>query len=70
LRWFGRGDAFDLLSGAGLVDVEVRPSYWSAPSRERLVRLLGRTFLRDYLAAQFLATGSVPQPGTGSSAVT
>jgi hypothetical protein len=60
IRWFGARDAADLLAGAGLTSVVVRPNYWALKRWLFLVRALGRTPIRDFLGGQHLATGIVP----------
>jgi 2-polyprenyl-3-methyl-5-hydroxy-6-metoxy-1,4-benzoquinol methylase len=63
LRWFGPKDAAELLSGAGLTAVVVRPQYWALMRWLPLVKALARTPVGDFLAAQHLATGlAIPSP--------
>lgn len=59
LRWFGTGDAYELLEGAGLASVAVHPHYWTRASRMPFVRALARTPVSDFLPGQHLATGVV-----------
>jgi hypothetical protein len=63
LRWFGPGDARELLAGAGLVEVEDHPKYWSGGWRLALVEALAHTPAADFLPAQLLVTGTVPVKG-------
>lgn len=60
LRWFGTGDAYELLANGGLTSVAVRPNYWYRARWLPLVRALARTPLAGFLPAQHLATGVVP----------
>lgn len=62
LRWFGTEDARELLEGAGLTSVVVRPHYWTRASRLPAVKVLAHTPLADFLPGQHLATGVVPTP--------
>ncbi len=73
LRWFGPSDAHDLLAGAGLTSIEVRPVYWMTGWRLSLIRALAHTRVTGFLPAQLLATGTVPLKQSerqGDSAVT
>jgi SAM-dependent methyltransferase len=62
LRWFGTEDARELLEGAGLASVLVRPNYWARTNRLPAVKALAHTPLADFLPGQHLATGVVPTP--------
>lgn len=65
LRWFGTGDAYELLASAGLMSIKVRPHYWTRASRLPILKALAHTPVSDFLPAQHLATGTVPQGPTG-----
>jgi len=65
LRWFGTGDAHELLENAGLTSIEVQPNYWYRARWLPLIGALARTPLADFLPAQHLATGVVPPGGQG-----
>lgn len=63
LRWFGPGDARELMAGAGLIEVEVHPKYWNRGWRLAIVEALAHTPAADFLPAQLLVTGTVPVEG-------
>lgn len=60
LRWFGPADVPELLTDAGLVEIEVYPSYWERGLRLWAARLLGHTRVGVFAPAQLIAVGRVP----------
>ncbi|MGH3699013.1 MAG: class I SAM-dependent methyltransferase [Pseudonocardiaceae bacterium] len=54
LRWFTRSDAIELVEQAGLSLVRVVPSYWAHGPRLALRRVVARTPLWPFMAAQYL----------------
>jgi SAM-dependent methyltransferase len=60
LRWFTRRDAIDLLEGAGLRVRTVWPNYPGRGWRLELMKLLGHTPLRRFLAVQWIVVGVKP----------
>ncbi len=57
LRWFTRSDAIELIEQAGLDLVRVVPSYWARGPRLVLRRIVARTPLWSFMAAQYLVVG-------------
>jgi 2-polyprenyl-3-methyl-5-hydroxy-6-metoxy-1,4-benzoquinol methylase len=60
LRWFTMHDAVDLLEGAGLRVQTVVPNYPGRAWRLTLMKLLGHTPLRRFLAVQWIVVGVKP----------
>ncbi len=57
LRWFTPLDARELLEQAGLTVERVQPNYFFTGAKLKLVRLLGRAGLAEFLAGQYVLLG-------------
>jgi hypothetical protein len=60
LRWFARADALEMLSGAGLQPGLVQPRFFTEGWKLRVVKLLARTPLREYVTAQYVIAARLP----------
>lgn len=65
LRWFGRTDAHELLSGAGLTVTAEVPQFWVEGWRLKVAQLLYRMPLAPYLAPQYILVGKQPFDDVG-----
>jgi 2-polyprenyl-3-methyl-5-hydroxy-6-metoxy-1,4-benzoquinol methylase len=60
LRWFTRTDALEMLRGAGLQPEHVHPNFFLEGWKLWIARLLARTPLRDFMAAQYVILARLP----------
>jgi 2-polyprenyl-3-methyl-5-hydroxy-6-metoxy-1,4-benzoquinol methylase len=61
LRWFTRTDALEMLCGVGLQTELVHPNFFTEGWKLRVVRVLARTPLREYVTAQYVISATLPQ---------
>ncbi len=60
LRWFTRADALEMLRAAGLQPGQVQPKFFTEGWKLRVVKLLAKTPLREYVTAQHVIAARLP----------
>lgn len=61
LRWFTRSDALEMLCSAGLQPTLIHPNFFTEGWKLRVVRILARTPLREYVTAQYVISATLPR---------